>query len=96
MTSTSAGDQQPAAAAAAAASTPSATRDYYQLLGIERTADQTAIKKLSVYHPDKTGNDPALGERFQLIQKAYETLSDERKRTVYDTYVNVVLPCSNP
>ncbi|OAJ42825.1 hypothetical protein, variant 2 [Batrachochytrium dendrobatidis JEL423] len=37
-------------------------------------------------HPDKTGNDPAAVERFQLVQKAYETLSDERKRTVYDTY----------
>ncbi|KAL2917985.1 hypothetical protein HK105_202399 [Polyrhizophydium stewartii] len=62
-----------------------------QALGVERNADQAAIKKAYRrmalrYHPDKTGNDPELVERFQLIQKAYETLGDERKRAVYDTY----------
>ncbi|KAJ8322799.1 hypothetical protein QVD99_007510 [Batrachochytrium dendrobatidis] len=70
---------------------PTSGKDYYQLLGIERNSDQAAIKKAYRrmalrLHPDKTGNDPAAVERFQLVQKAYETLSDERKRTVYDTY----------
>ncbi|KAI8929983.1 hypothetical protein BC831DRAFT_441810 [Entophlyctis helioformis] len=64
---------------------------YYQALGVDRSADDAAIKKAYRrmalrYHPDKAGSDPATIERFQLIQKAYETLSDEKKRKIYDTY----------
>ena len=36
------------------------------------------------YHPDKVGSDPASVEFFQNIQKAYQTLSDDKKRQVYD------------
>ncbi|TPX48405.1 hypothetical protein SeMB42_g00018 [Synchytrium endobioticum] len=62
--------------------------DYYTLLGVERSCNQDEIKrgyrKMALrYHPDKTGSDP---ERFQRIVKAYEILSDEKKRQIYDKY----------
>ncbi|TPX38305.1 hypothetical protein SmJEL517_g00136 [Synchytrium microbalum] len=65
--------------------------DYYTILGIERDANQDAIKKgyrkmALRYHPDKTGSDPNSAERFQRIVKAYEILSDEKKRQIYDKY----------
>ena len=60
--------------------------DYYQILGIERTADadenKKAYRKLaSQHHPDK-GGDKA---KFQEIQEAYNTLSDPDKRAAYDS-----------
>ncbi len=60
-------------------------KDYYNILGINRTADADEIKKAyrklaSLHHPDK-GGDTA---RFQEIQEAYATLSDDAKRQQYD------------
>lgn len=60
-------------------------KDYYQILGVARTANadeiKTAYRKLaSQHHPDK-GGDTA---RFQEIQQAYETLGDPAKRQQYD------------
>ena len=57
----------------------------YESLGIERNADSQEIRraylKLSkTLHPDK-GGDP---EKFKVIQEAYEVLSDENKRNIYD------------
>jgi hypothetical protein len=62
--------------------------DYYQLLGISRTASAEEIKRsyrrLAIkYHPDKN-SDPILIEHFKEISLAYSTLSDERKKWVYD------------
>ncbi|KAI9101286.1 hypothetical protein DFS34DRAFT_613831 [Phlyctochytrium arcticum] len=66
-------------------------RDFYEALGIPRTADNEAIRKAYRRqalrsHPDKVGHDSDSVERFQLIQKAYEVLSDEKKRKVFDRY----------
>ncbi|KAJ1553456.1 hypothetical protein HK405_007865 [Cladochytrium tenue] len=67
-------------------SSPSATApdhgpdDYYELLKIDRSAEPDAIKK------DKNAGDPNAAERFQRIARAYEILSDPKKRQVYDQY----------
>ena len=67
------------------ASAPVDTTKLYTTLGVEKDADESTIKKayrkLAVKkHPDK-GGDPA---EFQEIQRAYEVLSNEQKRRVYD------------
>jgi DnaJ-class molecular chaperone len=65
--------------------------DYYGLLGIERDADDKAIKsayrKLALrYHPDRNPGDDAAVERFKEINEAYAVLSDGEKRARYDRY----------
>lgn len=65
--------------------------DYYKILGIDKSADATQIKKayrkLALkYHPDKTKGDKALEDKFKKISEAYAVLSDPEKRNQYDTY----------
>src|SRR4249919_668961 len=65
-------------------------RDYYQVLGVEKTADAKAIKqayrKLArKYHPDQNPGNKAAAERFKEINEANEVLSDPEKRQRYDT-----------
>ena len=65
--------------------------DYYKILGIEKTADVSEIKKayrkLALkYHPDKTKGDKPLEEKFKKISEAYAVLSNPEKRNQYDTY----------
>ncbi|CAH1784301.1 unnamed protein product [Owenia fusiformis] len=68
------------------------SKDYYELLGVKRTASEKEIKKafrkLAVkYHPDKNKDDPkAAEETFIEIAKAYEVLSDKDKRRQYDQF----------
>jgi DnaJ-class molecular chaperone len=64
-------------------------KDYYRILGVERSADEKTIKsayrKLArKYHPDVAKGKDA-GERFREITEAYEVLSDPEKRRRYDT-----------
>ncbi|MFY0252472.1 DnaJ C-terminal domain-containing protein [Chitinophaga sp. 30R24] len=66
-------------------------KDYYKVLGIEKTATAEQIKKayrkLAVkYHPDKNPDDKAAEDKFKEINEAYEVLSDEEKRKKYDQF----------
>ena len=68
-----------------------AKRDYYEVLGVEKTADEAAIKKAyrqlaKKYHPDVNPGDKDAEARFQEINEAYSVLSDEQKRRKYDQF----------
>ncbi len=65
--------------------------DYYELLEISRTADKDTIKKayrkLALqFHPDRNQGNAEAEAKFKLINEAYEVLSDDEKRSVYDRY----------
>ena len=66
-------------------------RDYYEVLGVSKTASKDEIKsafrkKAKQYHPDLNKDNPDAAEKFKEAQEAYEVLSDEGKRKMYDQY----------
>ena len=66
-------------------------RDYYEVLGVTRAADdgqlKSAYRKLALeYHPDRNPDDPVAEERFKEVSEAYAVLSDEQKRGAYDRF----------
>ncbi len=73
-------------------------KDYYDILGVARNASKDEIKKAfrklaSTYHPDKKTGDEA---KFKEISEAYATLSDDKKRSEYDTFGHSYAQGGNP
>jgi curved DNA-binding protein len=66
-------------------------RDYYEILGVPKTASADEIKKahrklVRKFHPDVNKNNPASTEKFKEAQEAYDVLSDSQKRQNYDQF----------
>ena len=64
---------------------------YYEILEVTQTADKATIKKAyramaKKYHPDKNQGDKTAEHKFKLCNEAYQCLSDEKQRGVYDRY----------
>ena len=69
----------------------SAKRDYYEVLGVDKKADESTIKKAfrrlaKKYHPDTNAGDAKAEEKFKEITEAYDVLSDKEKRKLYDQF----------
>ena len=66
-------------------------RDYYEILGVDKNADEGTIKKAyrkvaMQYHPDRNPGDKAAEDKFKEAAEAYEILSDANKKARYDRY----------
>ena len=68
-----------------------AKKDYYKILGVKKESTADEIKKAyrrlaRKYHPDVNPNDKSAEEKFKEVQEAYDILSDEKKRKVFDKF----------
>ena len=68
-----------------------AKRDYYDILGVSKTASPDEIKKahrklVRQYHPDVNKDNKSAEEKFKEVQEAYDVLSDPGKRRNYDQF----------
>lgn len=66
-------------------------RDYYEVLGLNKNADAATIKKAyrklaKKYHPDSNEGNASAAEHFKEVNEAYDVLSDEKKRKLYDQF----------
>ena len=71
-------------------------RDYYEVLGVDKNADDAAIKKAyrvlaKKYHPDMNPGDKDAEQKFKEASEAYAVLSDPEKRRQYDQYGHAAL-----
>jgi hypothetical protein len=69
----------------------SGKRDFYEVLGVPRNSDKAEIKKAyykkaKQYHPDANQDDKTAADKFKQVTEAYETLSDNEKRKLYDQF----------
>lgn len=76
-------------------------RDYYEVLGVSRNADKATLKKAyrklaKKYHPDTNEGNKEAAERFKEITEAYEVLSDEEKRKLYDQFGHAAFSQEGP
>jgi len=65
--------------------------DYYEILEVSRDCNGTELKKsyrklAMKYHPDRNPDDKGAEEKFKQINEAYQALSDDEKRAIYDRY----------
>lgn len=70
---------------------PTTARDYYEILGVDRSAGEGEIKKAfrrlaRELHPDVNSHDPEAEEKFKQAAEAYEVLSDPERRRTYDAF----------
>ena len=66
-------------------------RDYYDVLGIDRNADEKTIKKAyrklaKKYHPDTNAGNPDAADKFKEVNEAYDVLGDPKKKKMYDQF----------
>ena len=69
----------------------SVKRDYYDVLGIDRNADEKTIKKAyrklaKKYHPDTNAGNPDAADKFKEVNEAYDVLGDPKKKKMYDQF----------
>ena len=68
-----------------------AKRDYYEILGVNKSADDAAIRKAyrklaKKYHPDTNQGDKQAEKKFKEVTEAYTVLSDPEKKKMYDQF----------
>ena len=66
-------------------------RDYYEVLGVDRSVSEGELKKAyrrlaMKFHPDRNPDDPSAEEKFKEAKEAFDILSDSNKRASYDQF----------